>query len=327
MTIKDVATRACVSTATVSRVINNSGFVQANTKKKVLSTIEEMGYKPTARQKIRSSWAVPLKYRNIALIWTGDSSAAFTETGREMMKGILSKSQALGANLIVDYITDADHIPNCLLKEKIDGLLLHGPEPSPIICETLRQYPCVWMLQSGSVEFGDHVQPDHNFIGRIAAKHLVNKGCKELCCISYAHEFVDPPYWQSRANGFVNCAKALKINYSILNCSEKLKNAAPEAQAKQLIDSLAKLKPHPDGLFITNDLGNLIHGELMSRGITPMKEILTIAGNTSAYPKVININFFSKKIGQLAVDALLWRIKNPTYPIVTHSIKSELIIP
>lgn len=327
MTIKDVATKAGVSTATVSRVINNSGFVHAETKEKILCTINEMGYKPTTRQKIRSSETAPLKHRNIALIWTGDSSAAFSETGGEMMKGVLSKLQALGAKLIVDYITDADHIPKCLREEKIDGVLLHGPEPSPTICGTLREYPSVWMLQSGSNKFGDHVQPDHNFIGRIAAKYLISQGCKELCCISYAHEFVDPPYWQSRANGFVNCAKAQQINYSILNCSEKLKNADPEAQAKQLIDSLTKLTPRPEGLFITNDLGNLIHGELMNRGITPMKEILTIAGNTSAYPKVININFFSREIGQLAVDALLWRIKNPYTPIVTHSIKSELIIP
>jgi hypothetical protein len=64
----------------------------------------------------------------------------------------------------------------------------------------------------------------------------------------------------------------------------------------------------------------------MLRGITPMEDLPMIAGNTSVTPKPINIDFFHQEIGQLAVEALLWRIKNPSMPIVTHSIKPELIL-
>lgn len=154
MTIKEVAKQAGVSTATISRVINNTGVVQKETRDKILRTIKELGYKPTTRQQIRSSGTARLKHKNIALIWTGDSAVAFSETARAMVLGVLHQLQALGAKLTVDYITESVQIPQCIREGKIDGVLLHGPEPSAAICERLRHFPVVWMLQSGSLEFG-----------------------------------------------------------------------------------------------------------------------------------------------------------------------------
>jgi len=143
MTIKKVALEAGVSTATVSRVLNNTGVVQNETREKILRAIDKLGYKPSSRQKIRSSTVAPLKHRNIAMIWTGPSEAAFSETGQKMVLGILNSLQPLGANLTVDHISAPDHIPQCLTEGKIDGVLLHGPEPSPAICARLRQFPAV----------------------------------------------------------------------------------------------------------------------------------------------------------------------------------------
>ncbi len=85
--------------------------------------------------------------------------------------GILKILQQVGANLTVDHVTDPSHIPQCLIEGKIDGLLLHGPEPSPALCARLRQFPAVWLLQAGSVQFGDHVQPDHVFSGESACEY------------------------------------------------------------------------------------------------------------------------------------------------------------
>lgn len=46
ITIKDVAKEAGVSIATVSRVINNKGYLSQNTKNKVFSAMDELNYKP-----------------------------------------------------------------------------------------------------------------------------------------------------------------------------------------------------------------------------------------------------------------------------------------
>lgn len=46
VTIRDVAREAGVSVATVSRVLNKSGYVQEDTKKLVLEVIQKLNYKP-----------------------------------------------------------------------------------------------------------------------------------------------------------------------------------------------------------------------------------------------------------------------------------------
>ena len=48
MTIKEIAKMAGVSTATVSRAINNSGYIKTEVKEKILKIIEETGFTPSS---------------------------------------------------------------------------------------------------------------------------------------------------------------------------------------------------------------------------------------------------------------------------------------
>ena len=48
MTIKEVAKLAGTSPATISRVINNSGYVKKEVREKIEKIIEETGYRPNA---------------------------------------------------------------------------------------------------------------------------------------------------------------------------------------------------------------------------------------------------------------------------------------
>ena len=60
-TVKDVASAAGVSTATVSRVVNDVGNVSEETKRKVLIAISQLEYTPNmfARELRRSNAGVP----------------------------------------------------------------------------------------------------------------------------------------------------------------------------------------------------------------------------------------------------------------------------
>ena len=48
VTISDIAKEAKVSSATVSRVLNDSGYVKEETKQRILAVIKEKNYAPSA---------------------------------------------------------------------------------------------------------------------------------------------------------------------------------------------------------------------------------------------------------------------------------------
>ena len=84
-TITDVAARAGVSTATVSKVINARSGVAAPTAQRVLSTIEAMGYEPSlAATRLRGGTA-----RVVGVL--------FSELGQwagEVLKGVAAAATA-----------------------------------------------------------------------------------------------------------------------------------------------------------------------------------------------------------------------------------------
>lgn len=73
-TIKDIAEQANVSTATVSRILNNdpSLSVSGNTRKKVLEVVSELNYKPVKRNKTKSVRAK--EAYNIGLVLANDEA-------------------------------------------------------------------------------------------------------------------------------------------------------------------------------------------------------------------------------------------------------------
>lgn len=324
MNIKDVAKHAGVSTATISRVINNNGIVQNTTREKILRSMEALNYRPSVRQQLRAADVAPIKYKKIALLWT----TGFTsETARVITIGLSQELKKIGAQLTVDYMTEPEDIPQCLVEGKLDGVIIHGNVPSLAQQKKLLNFPLTWILQAGSADFGDRVQPDHYYAGYLAADYFVKNDCKQVCCVSYDSKSSMPMYWQSRSDGFTNHMRANAIKCKLLTCPVQNSEADRISSTKKIVDDFLTLSQQPAALFIANDLGDLIHNELLCRGIVPMKDVLIVAGNTKAHPKVVDIEFYNKEIGQYAVESLIWRIKNPTMPLMTHSIRPHLVIP
>lgn len=121
--IVDVAKRAGVSTATVSRVLNNSDSVREATRRKVLAAIEELGYYPNAAAKnLRSQ-----KSYTIGVIVSDINVSYYAE----IIKGIVSVAYP---NHFKVVICDADNNPdkeqdylNLLLDRTVDAMIVAVP--------------------------------------------------------------------------------------------------------------------------------------------------------------------------------------------------------
>ena len=339
-TIKQVAEKAGVSTATVSRLLNENGFISDEAKRKIKLAMKETGFDPAKRKRrLLASGSVPgLTHNNVLMIWnTGRIHSEETITGQNMMLGITEALQPLGASLTVAHLNGDDSIPPSLEHGTLDGILIHGASPSPAIASVLRKFPVVWLLKAGSADYGDRVQPEHTVCGEISCDWLVKQGCRNLCCMSYNVETTRHIYARSRADFFMRRAKQHGVDSTLLTEPEPLEPAnlivERASNAFRLVEKFASLDPKPDGLFVAPEIGPQVHAELLKRGIVPMKDLPMIAGGEDICaghhldPMPTTIRIFSPQIGKQAVETLLQRIKNPDMPQLTCALKPELVIP
>jgi LacI family transcriptional regulator len=119
-TVHDVAKLAGVSPITVSRVINNSGYISATTRDRVEMAIKEIGYVPnTLARGLRSK-----RTNTLALVVTDITNPYFTS----MARGV--EDVAGASNYTVIYCntdeseTKEEKYANILAQRQVDGVLL-----------------------------------------------------------------------------------------------------------------------------------------------------------------------------------------------------------
>lgn len=120
VTISDIAEKVGVSHATVSRVLNNSGYVKDETREKVLAVIKELNYTPSAIARSLST----SKTNTIGVIVPDINNLFFGE----IIKGITEIADEHNLNIILcDTDEDKDKelkAINVLKEQRIQGLII-----------------------------------------------------------------------------------------------------------------------------------------------------------------------------------------------------------
>ena len=119
-TIRDVAERAGVSTMTVSRVINNSGYSSQEARERVEAAIAELGYVP-------NSLARSLRFKRtktLAFVLTDITNPFFTTLAR----GVGDAASKQGFNVIFCNTDESESEQaeqlTALVQKRVDGILL-----------------------------------------------------------------------------------------------------------------------------------------------------------------------------------------------------------
>ncbi|WP_431946098.1 LacI family DNA-binding transcriptional regulator [Actinacidiphila sp. bgisy167] len=133
--IKDVASRAGVSVATVSRVLNDHPSVRPDTRTRVLAAVAELGYRPNAvARSLRTD-----QTHTLGLVISDVLNPFFTELARS----VEDEARALGYSVIIGNADERpeqqDHHIRTLLDRRIDGLLVSPTDGgSPLIQDAVR---------------------------------------------------------------------------------------------------------------------------------------------------------------------------------------------
>jgi LacI family transcriptional regulator len=118
-TIRDVAKKAEVAPTTVSRVINNSGYVSASTRARVEAAIQELGYVPN-----RVARSLRLKRTNTLALVVTDITNPFWTT---VVRGVEDAANEAGFTVILCNTDESpakqDAYLQVLLQKRVDGIV------------------------------------------------------------------------------------------------------------------------------------------------------------------------------------------------------------
>lgn len=304
-TVKEIAERAGVSPATVSRVVNGTGSVAPDKRERVLSVLEEWNEERPPRQ------AAGRKTKNIcALLPTRPESDS---------NAVLRKLAALAGQMrpnwnlvllppgILPLELEARH-----LRGELAGLLLIGhTAESPELLQALRRIPHVW-LNSHRGGGNSTVLMGNEFAGRIAARYLMDAGCGEFTVLSVPSL---NPGLPGRISGFrFELFAAEKSCETIELALPPGRNGLEECTDEELEQSLENVLPSlKNGLFSPEErLTALLYRAFARRKAGP-PPLLVSCNHTAEYlaglyPRPATIDLGPRMLAELALKELLRRI-------------------
>ncbi|RBW70794.1 LacI family DNA-binding transcriptional regulator [Bacillus taeanensis] len=179
--ITEVARKAGVSTATVSRVFNNSGPVKESTRKKIEKIIEETGYRPN----ILARELADKKTHLIGLI-------VHDMRGEGIPRSITGVSTVLeenGYNLLIacsngNINSEIKHF-EIFRSKRVEGILFATKEFKKEHRELIKSLPIpvVVMLQDTEKEQISYVTFDNYNFGKESAQKLIDLGHKQFAVV------------------------------------------------------------------------------------------------------------------------------------------------
>ncbi|MCF6334223.1 MAG: substrate-binding domain-containing protein [Spirochaetales bacterium] len=181
-TINDVAKKAGVSIATVSRIINKQSGYTAETRQKVVNIIQEMGYKPNAIAR----GLVKKRTNTIGVLLPSLSS----RLASALLRGIENSAHQSGYSVIIcDTESDGKRTIEYLdvLSEKqIDGIIITSEWLKDVYEETIieMKIPVVLVLTAPSHLQIPYIKVDDYQASYEATKYLIGRGHREIGMIS-----------------------------------------------------------------------------------------------------------------------------------------------
>jgi LacI family transcriptional regulator len=325
LTIREIAHEAGVSTATVSRVMNNPERVSAETRDSVRAVIERRRY---VSHGIAMSLASARSFTIGLIIPTITNSiyASSTQAIQRVAHGA-GYTVLLGVSEFLPELEE--ELIRSLLKRRVDGLILTGGERPGSLYDVIEangvHYVVTWKLLGERVA-RPSVSFDNYRAGRVAMDHLIALGHRRIALICGRTPVNDRARERRRAYEDALQDLGEPLDPALIHEGDFELDAGRTAMRL-----LLKAAPPPTAVFCANDIqaiGALF--ECAEAGIVVPADIsligfddLPVAQYTR--PQLTTIRVPARQMGELAATRLIQAIKTGTPP-ETEELPIELIV-
>ena len=249
-TLQDVATRAGVSKATASRVLNGRVPVDPTKRRRVLDAMAELDYTPSDAAR-RLSLGRTLTISVVTSFLTRPQAA-------ERLRGVdavLSDSEFDLVIYNVETVEKRDqYLQNLAVAQRTDGLLVISlpPRPEDVIRLSSAAIPVVVIDAHGpAVEGLPHVVGDDIAGGKLATRHLLELGHRSIAFIG--DQFENPFGFTSSRHRFMGYGRALASAGIVPRPDLIALGAHSRYEARELAARMLASTERPTAVFAASD--------------------------------------------------------------------------
>ncbi|RFZ95818.1 LacI family transcriptional regulator [Mucilaginibacter conchicola] len=320
VTIKMLAGKLNLSTATISKALADSHEISPATKQKVLQLAQELNYVPNA-------YAGSLrrhKSKTIAVVIPEVADSFFSLA----LNGIEEVALAHGYHTLIYLTHEKLEREKAILKElangRVDGLLMSVTVETGTfdhIREFNKQLPVVFFDRvCPEIETAQITTNDFE-CGYLAAEHLIQAGCRKIVLLSVSNNL---SITSERAKGFQKAVLEHQLNgvfCRVVDCNEDA------AQNYEIIKAMMSQPDRPDGIIATVEkLTIQIYLACRDQNINIPRDVKVIcfSNQPSALifdPGLSTINQPAFEMGRAAARALLKALKNSSLLLADESVE------
>jgi LacI family transcriptional regulator len=348
VTLYDVAQRAGVSIATVSRVLHAQDRVRESTRVRVRAAIEELGYVPdAAAQSLARNRKdiIGLVYleRDVVTPSQHDLESMSLLWHDEVMRGVESRLRDNSWSLLITYLReeetlgtvpdeDAPVMPRLLaLSGKVDGLLIgEGVVSATYLAGLAKRLPVVVIAGDPEQRAADVVSADNWSGAYELVEHLVTVHGKRRLFL------VDGPATSPDARVRRRAMQAVIDAYpgTVLagRSTGRFSARSGEEAADQLLAAAGTDGALPDAVVCANDQTAIgVLRRFRAAGVR-VPEDVAVAGFDDIFPATLcdppltTVRQPTRQLGQRACERLIERIADPSLTPQVELLPTELML-
>jgi len=319
VTMRDVAKRAGVSVATVSRVLNDSGYVNEDTRKTVEAAIEEMKFKPNsvARSLFKK------QSKTIGLIVPDINNPFFPQLARAV-EDVTNESDFTVILCNSDDNLDKEIRYFEMLQQKyVDGVLVVSNTLKP---EHISHFKFPIIALDRPLDSNIPFVTCNNYEGaRKATLHLIQCGCRKVAHIS-------GPKHIANANDRLKGYKDTVIEKGMYDSDLILPAVYQIDAAKKAAFQLLSKFPDIDGIFAGNDvmaIGVIKAAEMLGYKVPEQLKVVGFDGiefGEIISPELTTVSQPIYQMGSTAAAMLLDLIEGKSIHKKEYTLPVELLV-
>ena len=322
-TIYDVAERANVSIATVSRVLNSPEHVSKKTRLKILKAIDELGFVPKvdARERARK------EIGRIGVITPFFTLPSFSQRLRGIAAALVDSPYDLTVYPVDSKARLENYLTVLPYSKQVDGLIIVSLPIDDVSLNRLTQSKIPVLFLENHISGYPSIEIDNWLGGKMAAQHFISKNHTRC---AYVGDTVTPEYTLQPENSRLKGYRKTLLSHEIELPDEYIKLPVfPHRDQDKQVYELLDLDEPPTAIFAaTDDLALRVLKVAKKRNIRIPEDLAVIGFDDIDIAEYLDLTTISQSLfesGKLAAEHLMDQLSNPSKLVENTFIQLRLI--